>query len=39
MGEWANILMMPTFPTLAAYKELTGNFRTAYMTVVHDVLL
>ncbi|KAE8277287.1 hypothetical protein D5F01_LYC24833 [Larimichthys crocea] len=27
LGEWANIIMMPTYPTLVACKELTNNFR------------
>ncbi|KAE8284735.1 hypothetical protein D5F01_LYC16169 [Larimichthys crocea] len=27
LGEWANIIMMPTYPTLVACKELTSNFR------------
>lgn len=39
MGEWANIIMMPSLPTLATYKELTNNFRTGYMAVAHDVML
>ncbi|MEQ2213961.1 hypothetical protein XENOCAPTIV_024614 [Xenoophorus captivus] len=39
VGEWANILMMPSYHTLATYQPLTGKFRTAYVGVVHDVML
>lgn len=38
-GEWANILMMPAYCTLAACQELTQNFRTAYLAIAHDVML
>ncbi|MEQ2206109.1 hypothetical protein XENOCAPTIV_023263, partial [Xenoophorus captivus] len=37
--EWANILMMPSYHTLATYQPLTNKFRTAYVGVVHDVML
>ncbi|MEQ2199128.1 hypothetical protein XENOCAPTIV_025414 [Xenoophorus captivus] len=30
VGEWANILMMPSYHTLATYQPLTSKFRTAY---------
>lgn len=39
LGEWANIIQMPSFPTLAASKELTANFRMGYLAVAHDVML
>ncbi|MEQ2169515.1 hypothetical protein GOODEAATRI_025967 [Goodea atripinnis] len=39
VGEWANILMMPSYHTLATYQPLTSKFRTAYVGVVHDVML
>ncbi|MEQ2210393.1 hypothetical protein XENOCAPTIV_012771 [Xenoophorus captivus] len=38
-GEWANILMMPSYHTLATYQPLTSKFRFAYVGVVHDVML
>ncbi|MEQ2210004.1 hypothetical protein XENOCAPTIV_007167 [Xenoophorus captivus] len=39
LGEWANILIMPSYHTLATYQPLTSNFRSAYGGVVHDVML
>ncbi|MEQ2202172.1 hypothetical protein XENOCAPTIV_026027, partial [Xenoophorus captivus] len=39
VGEWANILMMPSYHTLATYQPLTSKFRSAYVGVVHDVML
>ncbi|KAE8281786.1 hypothetical protein D5F01_LYC19169 [Larimichthys crocea] len=39
LGEWANIIMMPTYPTLVACKELTSNFRIGYVAVAHDAML
>ncbi|KAE8283579.1 hypothetical protein D5F01_LYC18982 [Larimichthys crocea] len=39
LGEWANIIMMPTYPTLVACKELTNNFRIGYVAVAHDAML
>lgn len=39
VGEWANILMMPSFPTLVAYQPLTANFQPAYMGIAHDVMM
>lgn len=39
IDEWACILMMPTYPTLVACKDLTSNFRQGYMAVAHDVML
>ncbi|MEQ2207724.1 hypothetical protein XENOCAPTIV_017567 [Xenoophorus captivus] len=39
VGEWANILMMPFYHTLATYHPLTSKFRSAYVGVVHDVML
>ncbi|KAE8299785.1 hypothetical protein D5F01_LYC02203 [Larimichthys crocea] len=39
MGEWANIIIMPTFSSLVACKELTSNFRVGYVAVAHDVML
>lgn len=38
-GEWENILMMPTYPTLVACTDLTSNFRVVYVAVTHDVML
>ncbi|MEQ2208018.1 hypothetical protein XENOCAPTIV_023224 [Xenoophorus captivus] len=37
--EWANILMMPSYHTLETYQPLTSKFRSAYVGVVHDVML
>lgn len=39
VGEWANILMMPSYPTLAAHRIMTANFRQAYVEIAHDALL
>ncbi|MEQ2213602.1 hypothetical protein XENOCAPTIV_017662 [Xenoophorus captivus] len=39
VGEWANILMIPSYHTLETYQPLTSKFRTAYVGVVHDVML
>ncbi|MEQ2208113.1 hypothetical protein XENOCAPTIV_025798, partial [Xenoophorus captivus] len=39
VGELANILMMPSYHTLATYQPLTSKFRSAYVGVVHDVML
>ncbi|XP_013856473.1 uncharacterized protein LOC106512390, partial [Austrofundulus limnaeus] len=39
VGEWANIIMMPSYPTLAAHTRLTANFRQAYVAIAHDVML
>ncbi|KAE8291676.1 hypothetical protein D5F01_LYC09033 [Larimichthys crocea] len=39
LGEWANIIMMPTYPTLVACKELTINFRIGYVAVAHEAML
>ncbi|KAI3375384.1 hypothetical protein L3Q82_021867 [Scortum barcoo] len=33
-GEWANVLMMPFYPTLTSCKELTSKFCVAYMGVL-----
>ncbi|KAK5605522.1 hypothetical protein CRENBAI_010989 [Crenichthys baileyi] len=38
VGEWANILTMPSYHTLATYQPLTSKFRSAYVGVVHDVM-
>lgn len=39
VGEWANILMMPTYASLANKKDLTTNFRSAFLAITHDVML
>ncbi|MEQ2192991.1 hypothetical protein XENOCAPTIV_021214 [Xenoophorus captivus] len=39
VGEWANILMMPPYHILATYQPLTSKFTSAYVGVVHDVML
>lgn len=39
LGEWANILMMLTYASLTDCKELTANFRGAFLSITHDVML
>lgn len=39
VGEWANMLMTPTYPLLATCRDLTSKFRTMYLAITHDVML
>lgn len=39
LNEWANLFITPSFTTLVACKELTGNSRAAYLGITHDVML
>lgn len=39
LSEWANVLQMPWYPTLAKSNELTNTFRAAYVGLAHDAPL